>query len=306
MLLSSVAEAMFWSGRYIERAQALARAVQALERLSLDLPARHALGLRALLPLVKWQAQAGDGPEASQATLLLALAQNAEDTSSVLGALSAARENLRQARVDAPPELWAALNDQYLLLKGVANQPMPRVLAALGSVLETGSRVQGVIESHMARDAAYSFLKLGVELERADMSLRLLAALLPVLSMHGWERTFDDVRWAGLLAALGVQSMYRRSHHHQLELSALLDCLLLDMASPRSVAHCLRLIEDELGNLPRASLAPARVAIATSTACALSHATEQEIPQKIADLLDALAAVHVALETSYFHISAER
>jgi uncharacterized alpha-E superfamily protein/hemerythrin-like domain-containing protein len=300
MLLSSVAEAMFWSGRYIERGQGLARAIQAVERLSLDLPGRHALGLRPLLPLVQREASGGDEQEPSQVVMLQALALNAADASSVLGALSAARENLRQARVDAPPELWGALNDQYLLLKGVADQPMPQVLAALSSVLEAGSRIHGVLDSHMARDAAYSFLNLGIELERADVSLRVLGALLPVLSVHGWERTFDDVRWAGLLSALGVLSMYRRSHHHQTELPVLLDFLLVDMTSPRSVAHCLRLIEDELGNLPRASLARAKVGIATSKSFALSHATEQEVAERIDEVLGALAAVHGALESSYF------
>lgn len=44
MLLSSLAETMFWGGRYIERAQALARAIRAVEGLSLDLPSRTPLG----------------------------------------------------------------------------------------------------------------------------------------------------------------------------------------------------------------------------------------------------------------------
>ena len=142
MLLSSVAEAMFWSGRYIERAQALARTIQAVERLSLDLPGRHAPGLRPLLALVKKDGSLA-AAEASQLEILRALALNGEDTSSVLGALFAARENLRQARVVVPPELWAASNNQYLRLLGVANEPMPRVLDALSRVLETGSQIEG-------------------------------------------------------------------------------------------------------------------------------------------------------------------
>ena len=61
MLLSSVAEAMFWSGRYIERAQALSRTIQAVERLSLDLPGKHAEGLVPLLPLGRrWRVRRKD------------------------------------------------------------------------------------------------------------------------------------------------------------------------------------------------------------------------------------------------------
>jgi uncharacterized alpha-E superfamily protein len=303
MLLSSVAEAMFWSGRYLERARALARAIQSVERLSLDLPGKHALGLRPLLALVGDRAEL-NAPETSQAAMLHALALNQEDPSSVLGALGAARENLRQARVVAPPELWLALNNQYHELLAVAEEPMPRVLEALGHVLEVGSRISGVIESSMARDETHSFLSVGVELERADMLLRVLAVLLPALAVHGWERTFDDVRWGGLLSALGVHSMYRRRHHHQVETATLLDFLAVDMASPRSVAHCLRRIEDALRPLPRAAQVLLAVALATSSASALARANcqenSQEIEQGIDAALAALAAVHESLQSCYF------
>jgi uncharacterized alpha-E superfamily protein len=181
---------------------------------------------------------------------------------------------------------------------------MPRVQDALGSVLQAGSRIHGVLEGHMARDAAYTFMNLGIELERADISLRILGALLPVLSVNGWERTFDDVRWAGLLSALGVLAMYRRKHHHQTELPILLDFLLVDRASPRSLAHCLRQIEDQLGSLPRAGRVRAAVSAATTRAFALSHATLAEVPRLIDEALAALASLHGALSSCYFPVVA--
>ena len=300
MLLSSVAEAMFWSGRYIERAQALSRTIQAVERLSLDLPSKHSAGLVPLLPLVTGSEPDALAANTSQSEALRVLALDDENASSVLGALRAARENLRHARVSAPPELWVALNNQYLLLKDASEQPLPRVLDALSNVLEAGSRIRGVFESNMARDAAYSFLNIGVELERADMLLRVLGALLPTMTANGWDRTFDDVRWTGLLQALGVRSMFRQRHHHQTDLVSLMDFLSVDTASPRSVVHCLRLVEGELRNLPRAGQAAAAVTMATSSAFALAHAESDELPAAIERTLAALASVHSALVASYF------
>jgi uncharacterized alpha-E superfamily protein len=300
MLLSSVAETMFWSGRYMERAQALARSIRAVERLSLDLPGRHALGLQPLLELVAKPAASSNGSDPDEAGALFALALNPDDPSSVLGALHAARENLRQARVVAPPELWLGLNSQYMSLREAPSEKTSRVLDALGTVLEAGSRIHGVLESSMARDAAYSFLTIGVELERADMLLRVLAALLPAMTTVGWEKAFDDVRWAGLLAALGVQSMYRRRHHYQLELATLLEFLLVDTTSPRSVVYCLRSIEDQLGSLPRASQVREAVARARSGAFALTHASPEEVDEKTTAVLDLLASVHMALQNAYF------
>src|SRR6478609_2636491 len=185
MLLSSAAEAMFWSGRYIERAEALSRSIQAVERLSLDLPGKHENGLVPLLSLVGSGDSDAAAKDIGQAGVLRALALDADNSSSVLGALRAARENLRHARACAPPELWLALNNQYLLLSGALEQPLPRVLDALGLALEAGSRIKGVFESNMARDAAYSFLNIGVELERGDMLLRVLPALLPATTVSG-------------------------------------------------------------------------------------------------------------------------
>ena len=300
MLLSSVAEAMFWSGRYIERAHALSRSIQAVERLSLDLPGKHSSGLAPLLSLVRDDEPAAAHKHVGQEEALRALALDGENASSVLGALNAARENLRHARVSAPPELWLALNNQYLLLKDESDRPVPRVLDALARVMEAGSRIKGVFESSMARDAAYSFLNIGVELERADMLLRVLMALLPTVTAHGWERTFDDVRWSGLLQALGVGSMFRKRHHHRTDLSTLLAFVSVETSSPRSVAHCLRQVEGELRNLPHAGQVSAAVTIATSSAFALARSSDDQVPAGIEATLAALASVHAALVACYF------
>src|SRR5271167_1440569 len=112
MLLSSAAEAMFWMGRYLERAQALARTVQAYERLSLDLPGARSLDLRPLLGLIGREVTQDQDTEAVGETtaLLRALVLDHDTPSSVMGAVCHARANLRRGRVTAPPEVWATLN----------------------------------------------------------------------------------------------------------------------------------------------------------------------------------------------------
>jgi len=305
MLLSSVAETMFWSGRYIERAVSLARAIQAVERLSLDLPAKHALDLQPFLVLVGAPLPS-PGPEPATPTALLqALSLNEEDSSSVLGALHAARENFRQARVVVPPELWSEINTLHQHLRNVRGEPTPRILEALGLLLEGGSRLEGLIESGMARDASHSFLQMGIQIERADMLLRVLAQLLPALAANGWERNFDDVRWSGLLDALGVRSMYRRRHHHQVDLATLLGFLLLDQTSPRSVAFCLRSVDDALKDLPRGAPARAAVARALGAVVTLSRLGPEQLGREIDTVLDALSELHRVVQDSYFPESAQ-
>src|SRR5687767_1333147 len=110
MLLSSSAETMFWIGRYLERTQALSRAIQSYERASLDLPGTESLDLRPLLDLV-------GGKEAAAAPdVLKALVLDCDNPSSVLGALHGARENLRRGRTLIAPEVWEISNAVYLQL----------------------------------------------------------------------------------------------------------------------------------------------------------------------------------------------
>src|ERR1700722_7265677 len=143
MLLSSAAEAMFWSGRYIERAQALARTVQAYERLSLDLPGVRSLDVRPLLGLVGHEALQDTGSVAETGGLLRALVLDANNPSSVMGALCQAREDLRQGGVATRPEVWTTSKAPCGRLSGVGGEQTARVLGVLEEVVAAGSRIEG-------------------------------------------------------------------------------------------------------------------------------------------------------------------
>jgi uncharacterized alpha-E superfamily protein len=300
MLLSSAAEAMFWSGRYIERAQALARTVQAYERLSLDLPGVRSLDVRPLLGLVGHEALRDTGSVAETSGLLRALVLDANNPSSVMGALCQARENLRRGRVAMPPEVWTTLNALYVRLSEVEGEQTARVLGVLEEVVAAGSRIEGELTASMTRDAAYSFLRIGCHLERADMQLRIMNAFLPVIGPSGPERVFDDVRWMGLLDAVAAHSMYRRSHHTHVDLPAVLEFLVLEASFPRSLAHCFHVIDEELLRLPRHGQARDAERIALQVAPALAGTSAAGLPARLSLVLGALAAFHAALKASYF------
>ena len=299
MLLSSAAEAMFWMGRYLERAQSLARTVQAYERLSLDLPGAQSLDLRPLLGFVGREAQ-GPAAIAETGALLHAVVLDPDTPSSVLGAVCQARANLRRGRVTTPPEVWATLNRLYVQLSDVDTTHTTSVLSVLEDVVASGSRIEGELTASMTRDAAYSFLRIGFHLERADMLVRAMKVLLPVIGPSGPERAFDDVRWAGLLEAIGARSMYRRRHHTRVDLSAVLEFLVLEDRFPRSLVHCLRVIDEELRSLPLHTGARAQLSSSSQTVLALAPASGAELPAQLCRALSALAALHASVTASYF------
>jgi uncharacterized alpha-E superfamily protein/hemerythrin-like domain-containing protein len=298
MLLSSVAEAMFWTGRYFERAQALARVVLGYERLSFDLPAPRKLELGPLFALMD---RAPD-PVAShdRAAALHQLVLDDANPSSVLGALLAARENLRVARVVAPVELWTTASALVHHVKEHAQGPEGSLLEALEATLALGSRFEGERQASMTHDSAYAFLEMGCNIERADMLVRALGVLTPVLLPQGWERAYDDVRWTGLLHALGLHSTYRRLHHHQAELPRLLGLALSDTSCPRAVAHCLLVIRQQLAHVPRGGQVGERLGAALDAALAAGRMAEDSLLQGLSPLTEQLASLNASIGDCYF------
>jgi uncharacterized alpha-E superfamily protein/hemerythrin-like domain-containing protein len=295
MLLSSMAEAMYWCGRYVARAQALGRVVSSYERLRLDLPAGRPLDLKPLMTLTGEQKT----PEHRDGQLH-ALVFDAQNPSSVLGALAAARENLRNARGSAPPELWLVINRAYARLDGAREGSEASVLEALEQTLVAAERFDGERAGSMMRDAAYAFLTIGGYIERADMLLRSLGVLMPVLRPQGWERAFDDVRWTGLLNALGVTSSYRRRYHARADDQALLSLLLVDRDCPRSLAFCLQEITAQLNILPRAGRLRSAVSVAERDGIALCRAPGGRMTADWKVTLESLEQLHEAVQVTYF------
>ncbi|HSU39289.1 MAG TPA: alpha-E domain-containing protein [Polyangiaceae bacterium] len=271
MLLSSTAEAMYWTGRYFERAQALARVLLGCERLALDSPDGEEGALSALLGLVGCDPEGARDARPGVSELRRTLVLDAQNPSSVRGALGAARENLRSGRTLMPAAVWAPVNRLYARLGDIDPADGASVLAALDDVEATGSLVEGQLSASMTRDAAYAFWRIGCYVERADMLLRTLSVLVPRLTTDA-EQRFADVRWIGVLESIGAYAMYRRRHHTHIDVPTLLKFVLDEPSFPRSVQYLVHAIEQELDGLPRPG--PARDALA---ACALPAALEPNV-----------------------------
>jgi uncharacterized alpha-E superfamily protein/hemerythrin-like domain-containing protein len=289
---------MFWTGRYVERSQALARVVLGYERLSFDLSASRKLELGPLFALMDRTPDAASQRDRSEALRQLVL--DPDNRSSVLGALLAARENLRVARVVAPVELWTTVGMLVQQLKENAPGSEGALLEALEATLALGNRFEGERQRSMTHDNAFAFLEMGCNIERADMLVRSIAALTPVLSPAGWERAYDDVRWTGLLHAIGLHSAYRRHHHHQAELPRLLALAMSDTSCPRAVAHCLQVVQRQLTHLPRARPVGEQLGVTLATAFAAGRSAEALPRQPTAQLSEQLARLSSTISTCYF------
>jgi uncharacterized alpha-E superfamily protein len=226
MLLCRLAESTFWLARYLERAEDLARALLVWEQLRLDMAGRETPGWQALGPL------AGVAPDEAalldRRSLVARIILDRESFSSVLGSLSRARENLRVTRSLMPSECWHTLNALYLRLERLAPEGPPAELgASLAQVVASAQQLAGQVAAAMLRDESYAFLRLGIYLERADMTLRIAIAIAEELIPADQPR-----------------------YHARAEFANVVDLLLIEPAFPRSLAHALQQIGREIEGLP--------------------------------------------------------
>jgi len=171
-MLSRIAEALFWIGRYVERADDTARILDVhTQRLVEDPWIDERRACSNLLTLMGSPAE-----DADTERVLATLAFDRTSPSSIMGALSAARENARGAREVLSAEIWESLNVTHNALpqqRTMARRYGPHSLFRF--VRERSAMVFGLADATMSRDESWLFLILGRSLERVDMTSRILS-----------------------------------------------------------------------------------------------------------------------------------
>jgi uncharacterized alpha-E superfamily protein len=255
MLLSRVAENLYWAARYLERAEDTARIIREHTNLMVDLPTSVAVTWEPLLAILGGRTEFDARHErADEQAIVRHLVADRVNPGSILMSVEQAREDLRTCREVIPREAWQALNDLYLYvashhLDGVARPSRSRFLER---VIGESLRVEGFLVSTMSRDEAYEFVRLGRALERADMTTRVLDVRAGSLMAGDSSDRHADVQWMSVLRSLSALQMYHRATRLPVEGPATVRFLLHDPAFPRSVTYCLAVASDSLGRLPLA------------------------------------------------------
>ena len=260
MLLSRVAERIYWAARYLERAEDTARMVRAHTETLADLPRPSAAMWKPLIAIVGGGAQyeARLGGDVSENAVVSFLLSDHENAGSIVSCVGAARENLRTTRETIPRDGWQALNDTYLYVnvevdRGVDRRARERFL---GRVIADSRRIDGVLAATMNHDEAYAMWRLGRAIECADMTTRVLgvraAAVLSGADIASGERRYDELQWMGVLRSLSGLQMYSRAVRGPIEGPAVVRFLLEHDRFPRAVRALLREARRALNELPDA------------------------------------------------------
>ncbi|MCQ2107678.1 MAG: alpha-E domain-containing protein [Fibrobacter sp.] len=251
-MLSRVADSIYWLGRYIERAENVARAIDVNLQLQLDLPGEE----RPWEPVIQTAGNADaffkSYAHVSTENALTFLTFDKDNPSSIISCVAAARENARCVRERISSELWIAINQFYLKLNDpeMPKQALAAPHAFYNSVKEFSQLTVGIIQGTMTHDVAWNFARLGTMIERADQTSRILDVkyyiLLPDVSMVGMA--LDTVQWNAVLKSVGAYEMFHRKNSNVTPQNVA-DFLLLSEDFPRSLRYCLEQAEISLKNI---------------------------------------------------------
>ncbi|MEJ6395237.1 alpha-E domain-containing protein [Gymnodinialimonas sp. 2305UL16-5] len=253
-MLGKTAGGLFWLFRYLERSENTARLIETGFRIALTRPSGADDEWQSVLQTAAvdraYAARHGDVEQGKAIDFLL---RDKTNPSSVLTAISEARQNARLTRTAITREVWEAINDAYMsltetLARPVAARHLPEVLA---TIRQHSALVRGAMHGTMLRTDIFDFCRLGTFLERADNTARILDVkyyvLLPSAVQIG--SNMDNVQWETILRSVASLRSYRWLNQGEVTPKSIADFLIFDGRMPRSLRFTTKKISANLSYL---------------------------------------------------------
>jgi uncharacterized alpha-E superfamily protein len=265
-MLSRVAENLYWMARYLERTENLARLVDASASLMLDLPQRLSPGWQPLITITGNQVQYQElSRDYSEKSVVKFIVSEPKNPGSMLSSIARAREIARTVRDILPRDVWECINQLHLYLGEHAAEAAAKRTryAFLGHITGCTQTLTGMFEGIVSEGDALSFLTLGRNLERADMTSRIVdvrAAAMMAAADEEELRPFESVLWMSVLRSLSGYQMYRLKTRERVHGTGVVRFLLAEEHFPRACVCCLRRAEEVLHRLPNSAPLLRRVA----------------------------------------------
>ena len=256
-MLSKVAERVYWLARYVERIENTARLVKVHSQLMLDLPKSVKLNWYSLVQITSnedyFLQKYND--ERSEKNCIALLLSDRDNPASLMSSLWWARENIRTTRDILPREAWIQINELYVMVNKKYHEFENRTSRneLLSKIIHACQAFNGMLSSTMSDNETYRFLKLGLLIERADMSTRLVDEGGLFVSQEQFvneDAHFEHILWANLLRSMNSYFMYRQKYQTEISGQEVLEFLTKDTSFARSVSYCLLQMQEAVAGLP--------------------------------------------------------
>jgi uncharacterized alpha-E superfamily protein len=278
-MLSRTADNLFWMCRHVERAENTARMLDVNLQMSL-LPqdaATRERSWRAVMRISELQPLFDRRyPEGSSRDVLRFMVRDPDNSSSIYACLRAARENARAVRGSLTTEVWETYNTTWLELLRHLHLELPeRNPSEFFEWVKFRSHVaRGVTLGTMLEDEALHFMRLGMHLERADNTARMLdvkfheyddlndiargdaaddaAESAAAGAAGGASPQTEFYRWAAILGSVSGLEVYRKVYRDVITPDRVAELLILRADMPRSLLSSVRAVSENLERVSNA------------------------------------------------------
>ncbi|HRG94756.1 MAG TPA: alpha-E domain-containing protein [Polyangiaceae bacterium] len=248
MILSRVAESCFWLGRYVERMESTARLLRVNRAFVLDVPVEQLARWRPVVVVsgeeLRFREHVGSDAFTDGERVEEYMAWDPRNPASLTNSIFWARENARTTREIVSLEMWQTLNSFFQWMKGGQGRRLwssDREQFYL-RMQELAALFWGVMYGTMLHEEPFDFVRLGMYLERAGQTVRMIDVRYHMLGPHAHETIGTPIETAHAMALLrscsATEPFLKRTRGIPSGAHAV-DFLLHDEAFPRSVRHCL-------------------------------------------------------------------
>jgi uncharacterized alpha-E superfamily protein len=245
MLLSRVANSLYWMGRYLERAENANRHLLVTSEFAVELEGiNEEIASQEWLSLLASMTASKDGkvPESEEETLryMASFLVDKDNPLSVLSSLGKARDNARSVGEIITFEITYNLNEAYRELGSVSKRSMRDPSYVQEALTQTHNSILttlGAVEHTLTRGEGWNYMKLGEAIERTQRTLYVLRTRLP--NLLSWGEHEDAplyfASWRSLLRSLASLENYRQEQGPSFNADQVVRFLLFHGSTPRAV-----------------------------------------------------------------------
>ena len=256
-MLSRVANHTYWLGRYLERAEDMARTMTVHDHMLMDLSEfdRGSTWYQLIAVNSNEKLFAEQFDTASEQNIVQFLVTNPDNPSSIVSALSGARYNLRACRSVLPKAMYELINEVCLSAAEVSGKSIssPQRRTFLRTVEHQLLAISGAASGSMSYNKAFLFMRIGCFLERADMTSRILdvrsANLLSSANASN-PTPYENSQWIAILQSLQAFQIYMSEVRRPINGPDVLNFVLKNLEHPKSFRFCVQRLESFIHRLP--------------------------------------------------------
>ena len=240
-MLSRIAEALYWIGRYTERAEDTARLLDVAHRASLERSGGDdASGRESIAAIL-------GGPPRGHKEVLSSYSLDREAPESIAACVRSARESARTVREAITSEMWEALNTWHLAVAATGANDLEGGGAHrfFSTMKEKAFLFVGTGDGTMLREEGWEWLTIGRYVERVVFTCRIIGVRSGLLMIPAGVRASagETHAWTVLLRSVSAYEAYRKTYRTAVEPRRVAEFLLMDPDFPRSGLYAARHIE---------------------------------------------------------------